>query len=254
MAAAIVERDRMIVLAGLAGVTLLSWAYMVWWGWEMQSMYFGAEMAMPRAGAMGVGDAVMLSLMWTVMMVAMMTPTAAPVLLVYNKVQRRRRLDDRPWVPTSVFLGGYLVAWAGYSVVAAGLQVGLHEWALLPSPMAAATPALGGVLLILAGVFQWTSLKDQCLSHCRTPTQFLMSDWRDGRGGAFVMGLEHGWFCIGCCWILMALMFVAGAMNLLWMAAITLFVLVEKVAPKGEIIGRVGGVVMIVWGGWLVVG
>ena len=254
MAAALLKRDRTIVLVGLALVTLLSWAYMVYWGWDLQCVELGARVGMRVPGVVGLGDAVMLSVMWTVMMVAMMTPTAAPVLLAYNRVQRKRRRQHRPWVPTSVFLAGYLVAWAGYSLPAAGVQVLLHEFALLSSPMAAATPILGGVLLIVAGIFQFTPLKDQCLSHCRTPTQFLLSDWRDGRWGAFVMGLEHGWFCIGCCWILMALMFVAGAMNLLWMAAITVFVLLEKVAPKGDIVGRVGGVGMVAWGIWLVAG
>lgn len=234
-------------------MTLLAWAYMVYWEWGMQSMYFGAEMAMPGSAALGPGDAVMLGLMWMVMMITIMTPTAAPMLLVYSRVQRNRRRDDRPWVPTSVFLAGYLVAWAGYSVFAAGVQVGLHELALLDSPMAAATPMLGGTLLVIAGLFQWTRLKDRCLSHCRTPTQFLLADWREGRWGAFVMGLEHGWFCLGCCWVLMALMFVAGAMNLLWMAAITLFVLLEKVAPHGETIGRVGEAAMVLWGGWLLI-
>jgi len=125
---------------------------------------------------------------------------------------------------------------------------------LLSPMMVSTSPILGGALLITAGVFQWTRFKNACLAHCRSPLAFLTADWREGRWGALVMGLKHGAFCTGCCWFLMMLLFVAGVMNIWWVAAITAFVLIEKVAPKGLWVGRVAGVLLIGWGGWLVAG
>ena len=147
---------------------------------------------------------------------------------------------------------GYLIIWTGFSLVATLVQWALHSASLLSTGMVRATPILGGILLILAGAFQFSQLKNACLTHCRTPVGFIMTEWREGYRGALIMGIKHGYYCVGCCWLLMALLFVAGVMNLLWMAIITVFVLVEKLLPAGDRIGRYAGVLFIVWGTWLI--
>jgi predicted metal-binding membrane protein len=151
-------------------------------------------------------------------------------------------------VPTAVFLAGYLTVWTAYSAAATLLQGALLEAALVSPMMVSTSPALGGGLLLAAGAFQWTPLKRACLNHCRSPLSVIMTQWREGTKGAFVMGLRHGSYCAGCCWILMALLFVAGVMNLLWVAAIAVFVLVEKAAPQGVWIGRAAGAAMFAAG------
>jgi predicted metal-binding membrane protein len=186
--------------------------------------------------------------MWSIMMVAMMLPSAAPMILLFAIVSRQRRAQGQPAVPVAVFTAGYLLAWAAYSAVAATAQWELHQLALLSPAMASASPLLAGGLLISAGVYQWLPPKGACLSHCRSPIGFFSTEWREGIGGALVMGLRHGTFCVGCCWLLMALLFVAGVMNLLWVAALAAFVLLEKLFPRGVLIGRVAGVGLIGWG------
>src|SRR5439155_13903465 len=192
-----------------------------------------------------------LFLMWTEMMVAMMTPSAAPMILTFATVNRKRREQERPFVPTGMFLSGYLVVWTLFSAIAAVAQWILHSTALLSPMMVSTSPLLGGVLLIVAGVFQWTPLKNVCLTHCRSPLSFLMTDWREGKWGAFFMGLKQGAYCTGCCWFLMALLFVAGVMNVWWIAIIALFVLLEKVASRGLALGKLIGVLLAAWGVWM---
>ena len=147
-----------------------------------------------------------------------------------------------------VFLLGYGVVWTAFSALAAVAQWILHSLALLSPRMTSASPILGGVLLILAGVFQWTPFKQACLLHCRSPLDFLMTGWREGKGGAFVMGLKHGAYCTGCCWLLMALLFVAGVMNIAWVAVIAIFVLLEKVVPRGLALAQWTGAIFVAWG------
>ncbi|TMP98954.1 MAG: DUF2182 domain-containing protein, partial [Verrucomicrobia bacterium] len=154
-------------------------------------------------------------------------------------------------VPTGIFLLGYLAVWAVFSALAAVAQWILHSTALLSPMMVSTSPILGGALLVAAGVFQWTPLKNACLTHCRSPLSFLMTGWREGKLGAFVMGLKHGAYCAGCCWFLMALLFVAGVMNIWWVAIIAVFVLLEKVVPRGLFVGKVTGVFLAVWGVWM---
>jgi len=181
----------------------------------------------------------------SVMMVAMMVPPASPMILLFARVNRQRREGENPAIPTALFLAAYLVVWSGFSAVATLAQWGLHSAALLSPMMVSTSPILGGLLLVGAGVFQWTSLKRACLVRCRSPLAFLLAEWRDGPRGAFLMGLRHGVYCLGCCWILMALLFVAGVMNLLWVATLAVFVLVEKVLPRGDLAGRLGGAALI---------
>ena len=193
-------------------------------------------------------DFVMLFVMWTIMMAAMMLPSAAPMILLVASINRRRRERASPAAPTAAFASGYLLAWTGFSTVAALAQTALHHGALLTSAMTSGTPALGGSLLIIAGVYQWLPVKAACLHHCRSPIHFLGSEWREGAAGSLVMGLRHGLFCIGCCWALMALLFVAGVMNLAWVGAIAALVLVERVVTSGQWIGRLTGLALLVWG------
>jgi predicted metal-binding membrane protein len=244
----VLKRDRLIVLGGLAGLTALAWAYTGYLAWDMDRMCMTMDMAMPHMQTWGVVDLLLLGLMWAVMMVAMMVPSAAPMILMYTTINRRRREQEQPYVPTAVFLGGYLLVWTGFSVLATLAQWGLHSATLLSPMMVSTSPILGGLVLLAAGIFQWTPLKYTCLVRCRSPLGFLMTDWREGHRGALIMGLRHGMYCVGCCWFLMALLFVAGVMNLLWVAAIAAFVLVEKVVPRGDLVGRVAGGVLVLAG------
>jgi predicted metal-binding membrane protein len=196
----------------------------------------------------GLVTVLLLFVMWTVMMVAMMVPSAAPMILAFLTVNQRRQATDRPLVPVGIFLFGYLAVWTAFSAVATFAEWGLHQAAMLSTTMTATSTALNGGLLIAAGVFQWTPMKRSCLKGCRSPLSFLMSEWRDGTAGAFVMGLRHGAYCVGCCWFLMALLFVAGVMNLFWVAVIALFVMVEKISTKGELLAHVAGIALVIAG------
>jgi predicted metal-binding membrane protein len=185
----------------------------------------------------------MMVTMWAIMMVGMMIPSAAPTILLYAAMHRQK--GHVPYLSTAGFVFGYLVVWTVFSVVATLAQWGLDEAALLSPMMVSTSPYLGAGLLAAAGVYQMTPWKNACLTHCRSPMDFLQHHWRTGRLGAFRMGAEHGTFCLGCCWVLMALLFVGGVMNLVWIAAITGFVLVEKLLPRGRTAERITGATMI---------
>ena len=245
---AVLKRDRLIVLSGLGGTAALAWAYMGYLAWEMGNMDMSMEMAMLQMQAWGVVDLFLLFVMWAVMMVAMMVPTATSMILMFVTINRRRQERAQPYVPTEVFLGGYILGWTGFSVLATLAQWGFHSAALLSPMMVSTSPLLGGLLLLAAGIFQWSPLKYACLKHYRSPLGFLMTNWREGTRGAFIMGLRHGSYCTGCCWFLMALLFVAGVMNLLWVATIAAFVLVEKVVPRWDLVGRVAGGILALAG------
>ncbi len=241
---ALLKRDRIFVVSGLVAIAALAWAYIVNLAWDMEHMDMG--MAMPQMQTWGFLELVLLFVMWAVMMVAMMVPSAAPLILFFAAAYRKRQERQDPVVPAAIFLMGYLLVWAGFSGLATLAQWGLHTAALLSPMMVCTSSFLGGILLLVAGIFQWTSLKHTCLTHCRSPIGFLMTHWKEGRRGALMMGLEHGTYCVGCCWILMALLFVAGVMNLVWVAFIAAFILVEKVIPRGDLVGRVaGGILML---------
>ncbi len=248
-------RDRVIVAAGLGGIVFLAWLHLLRLAGDMAAMerHAAMGMAMPQMQAWDHVDLLFLFLMWAVMMVAMMLPSAAPMILIFTAVNRRRPAQEQAAVRTGIFVVGYLIVWTAYSALAATAQGGLHVAALLSPTMATTSRYLGGGLLIAAGIFQWTPLKEACLTTCRSPLGFVMSEWREGVRGALVMGLRHGAYCVGCCWALMALLFVAGVMNLVWVAAIATFVLVEKVVPGGRWIRRVAGGLFVVAGVWLLI-
>ena len=250
----ILKRDRAVVLASLAGLTGLAWLYLVILAGDMG----GAPLNSGVMTAMALKpwtalDFVLMFLMWAVMMVGMMVPSAAPMIMLFAGIARQSRERDHPFASVSVFVSGYIVAWTAFSLAATVLQWGLEQGALLSPMMVSASPYFGAGLLAAAGVYQMTPLKNVCLQHCRHPAAFIFSRWRPGTLGALRMGIEHGAFCVGCCWVLMGLLFAGGVMNLLWIAAIAIFVLVEKVAPFGSIAGRLGGACMVLAGGMIVI-
>ena len=249
------RQDRAVVVSGIIAIAAIAWAYLVYLDRDggvmgMETGMGGMAMAEMSWGAADFG---LMLVMWAVMMTAMMVPTATPVILMFAAVNRRHRESDQPFVPTGVFLAGYVIVWSGFAVLATLAHWGLHQASLLSSMMGESRSAyLGGSLLLVAGVFQLSPLKYACLSHCRSPMGFVMTNWREGRTGAIRMGLEHGVYCLGCCWALMALLFVLGIMNLAWIAALAAFVLLEKVSPKAEWVSRLTGAALVAWGTWMV--
>jgi predicted metal-binding membrane protein len=248
----VLHRERLIIGGCLAAMVILAWLYLFQTKTAMPGMDMtGMDMpgmVMLDLSKWGPATVLLLFVMWTVMMVAMMVPSATPMILTFLSVNQRRKAADRPYVPTAIFVFGYLAVWTAFSAAATFAEWGLHQAAMLSITMTATNKALNGGLLIAAGIFQWTPLKRACLKACRSPLSFLMSEWREGTAGAFVMGLRHGAYCTGCCWFLMALLFVAGVMNLLWVAVIAVFVMAEKISPKGEFLARVAGIALMIAG------
>ena len=253
---ATLRRDRLAVAAGLVLVALAAWAWTLA-GVGMTMTPSGGGMAMTRAiGAAAMtpapwspAHAGLVFLMWWVMMAAMMLPSAAPLVLLAAALHRRKGRDGRPALAAGVLAAGYLAVWGGFSLAATLAQWGLEDAGLLaPGTMAAAAPMLAGGLLLAAGLYQLTPLKRACLRRCRSPVAFLVAHWRPGAAGAFRLGLAHGAYCLGCCWFLMALLFVGGVMNPLWIGALALYVLAEKLAPRGHLLSRASGLLLAGWG------
>jgi predicted metal-binding membrane protein len=242
------RRDRLLVISCLLLVVVLSWAYLLTGaGMSMQGM---GDMLTPMStGPWTPGYAVLVLVMWAVMMAAMMLPSAAPMILLFATMARRRSEQGQTTsASSSAFAFGYLAIWAAFSVAATALQYALEQAALMSPAMQTTSIALAGTVLIAAGVYQWTPLKQACLRYCASPLAFIMTHWRPGTAGAFSMGLRHGTYCVGCCWLIMLLLFVGGVMNFAWIAGIALFVLVEKLVPAGRRIGQAAGVLLVVWG------
>jgi predicted metal-binding membrane protein len=235
-------------------LTILGWSYVVHVA-RMPGMSAEPAMAMPgmdmsTAGMDGGSGTALSALfaMWTAMMVGMMVPSVLPSVLLFSAMARQRRASGRTPLSVPAFVGGYLLAWVGFSLVAALLQTRLRV-ALFPLAAQSRLAAIAaGVVLLATGVYQWTRFKSACLSHCRSPLGHLTAHWKEGRLGALRMGLEHGLVCLGCCWLLMTLLFVGGVMNPYWVGGLALLVLLEKLAPRGEILGRVAGVALAIWG------
>lgn len=251
-AAVLPGRQRAVIVAALAGVTALSWLYLLRLSRGIADMAAMPGMSMaPMLEPWTARDAALMFAMWWVMMVGMMLPSALPMTLTFAAINQRRRESGSPYVPTALFVAGYLLAWAAFSLAATAAQWALERAALMTPMMRTSSPLLGALLFVAAGVYQLTPLKHACLHRCRSPISFVLHHWRDGAGGALRMGAEHGAFCLGCCALLMTLLFVGGIMNLLWVAVIAVFVLLEKVLPAGERVGRAGGVLAIGFGAWI---
>ena len=252
---AILRRDRQVVVAALIVVIAMAWLWILLGagtGMSAMDVIIGPSpdyMASIMAPALWTGGyAGIMFTMWWVMMAAMMLPSAAPILLLFARINRKEKSAGRPFIPTGIFAAGYLIAWGAFSAVATGLQWAFEQLGLLSPMMVTTSYSLGGAILLAAGVWQLTPIKGICLRHCRSPMGFFVQSWRPGRGGAFRMGLEHGSFCLGCCWFLMGLLFFGGIMNLFWIAGLAAFVLLEKTVPMGSWIGRIVGVGIAAWG------
>ena len=256
----LLDRDRWLIAASLAALVLLAWAYLV---------VMAAQMARGDMRLVGLGDMsgmrgmlmasarwtgatfALMTLMWWIMMIGMMVPSAAPMVLLFGGVQRRQLQDEGPALRVASFVAGYLAVWAVFSVLTASTQWAFSSAGLLSSLDLRATRRFGAVLVAVAGAYQLTPLKNLCLRHCRAPADFLSAHWRAGSLGALRMGFVHGAFCVGCCWLLMGLLFFAGVMNLLWVAALGMLVLLEKLVPRGEWLARASGVLLIVLAAYL---
>jgi predicted metal-binding membrane protein len=241
------RRDRLVVVFALLSVIILAWGYLLFGAGMSVHEMSGMPMAQQQPIWTAAYAAVVLA-MWAIMMAAMMLPSAAPMILLYGTIANRSELKGDPAVRAGVFGLGYIVVWTGFSLAAVALQFGLDHAQLLSPMMSVTSRSVAGGVLIAAGVYQWTPLKQACLRRCRSPLDFLMTEWREGWLGALNMGLRHGAYCLGCCWMLMLLLFVGGIMNIAWIAAVAAFVLVEKVFPGGNWIGRGTGVLLAVWG------
>ena len=275
----VVRRRHGKVIATITGLTALAWMVMFHMAAvhlhmggalgpgnsilnDVLGVWFGGGTATPQEmAAMPVNDGpwtlhqfIAMFIMWQVMMVAMMLPTAVPVVSTFADIQVAARDRQVSPVPTWVFVGGYMATWglaaAGIVVLQATLTAHLGSIEVL----AERAPDAAGLMLIAAGLYNWTPVKDVCLRRCQSPISFLLAHWRDGRKGAFRMGLHHGAYCVGCCWAYMSLMFVAGTMNLVWMLALTTVMVVEKIVPGGNLFGRLVGTLFIAGGLWLVIG
>lgn len=253
---ALSRRDRLLIPACIVLVTLLAWAYLVHLDRQMSAdMEHDTMMAAMGMTGMGMAmdmpwtaaDFLFTFAMWAVMMIGMMAPSASPMLMLFAGT-RAGRGERGVSLATLIFGLGYITVWTGFSAAAALAQWGLHAAAMLSPAMASSSGRLTGAILIAAGAYQLTPWKSRCLTHCRSPLGFLMTNWSDGTWGAFRMGFRHGAYCLGCCWALMCVLFVVGVMNLIWVAVLTCFVLIEKVGPAGAIVARGAGAAMVVRG------
>lgn len=276
----VLRRDRAITAVALAVIVILAWAYVGWFAASMPAMSVAEPvtgndgttdtsmptMDMPGMDMGGPAESILapaiepwsaadfgiVAAMWVAMMIGMMIPSAAPMVLLYARVGRGAAAQGKPFAPTAWFLGGYVLAWAAVALAATGAQWALEQAALLSPMMESTSRTLGGVILIGAGVYQWTPLKDSCLGQCRAPLAFVQDHggFRPDAAGSLRLGLQHGVYCIGCCWALMALLFVGGVMNPLWIAGIAGLVLVEKLVPGAPWISRLAGVLLVAAGIW----
>jgi predicted metal-binding membrane protein len=248
-AADLYARPRKLILGTLLTLAAVGWLLVVWRARDGSSMSMsmrgGDEMGLDLT--MGMAAPLFLA-MWVAMMVAMMFPAAAPMILLFDRVQRGKREAGRAYVPTAYFVGAYLAIWTAVGGVAFALAVGINRLAADEGWVMAEWARLGGVLLIAAGLYQLTPLKELCLSKCRTPMAFLMTSWRDGRVGAIRMGLLHGGFCLGCCWLLFAILLPLGVMNVAAMVVIALLVFGEKCLPAGNRLARAAALVLVLYG------
>ena len=242
-------RARLLVPVGLIVITTLCWAYLFLLSARMGAM--NSPLAMPMTAEWTGADVLLMWTMWSVMMAGMMLPSAAPMVSAYATTVRSERSQLHGSTP--MFVAGYVVAWSGFAALATGAQWALHDAALVNAMGVSTSRWLGGFLLVGAGAYQFTGLKEACLSKCRTPLGFLLTNWRSGSRGAAVMGIRHGTLCIGCCWALMTLLFVLGVMNLWWIALVAAIVLLEKFVPS-DALTRALGVGMSIWGVGLLAG
>jgi predicted metal-binding membrane protein len=255
--------EQWLLLLCLLALTGLAWLALVRLSVAMSAPGGMADVAMVGMPMpWSLTDALLMLAMWLVMMVGMMLPSAVPMLLMYQLMLRKRLPSAQRHLAVALFCLAYLLVWGGFSALATLLQWAFEQWLLSPQlfnlPLPSLAPhsrsVVAGGLLLAAGAYQLLPTKNACLEHCRGPLDFLLRYWRPGWRGAWRMGLAHGWYCLGCCWLLMALLFVGGVMNLLWAALLGGYVLLEKVLPGGRWLSRVTGVLLLSWGALLLLG
>lgn len=227
---------------GVLSLTILAWAFLVWLALDMDHVF--TQLTMPSSANWRAVNVLAVWLMWAIMMAAMMLPSALPMILTFVDLSKRGGEPARG----RAFISSYLAVWFGFSAVAVVAQWALQALGWLNPMIISTSSRFTGILLLIAGIYQFSPLKRLCLVHCRTPLGFLLGEWRSGVAGAFVMGARHGLFCVGCCWALMALLFVGGVMNLAWVAALSIAVAIEKLLPGGDRLSVVLGLVLIVAG------
>jgi predicted metal-binding membrane protein len=259
----VLRRDRAVIIAALIAITGLAWAYVLWLANDMamggmdmtgfRMIPAGMGLMMPASAPWQPIEFIFMFMMWVVMMIGMMTPSAGPIVLLYARVSRQATVQGKPFANTYWFFGGYLLAWTTFALAATLAQWAVQRTSLLTPMMESASAIFGSALLIAAGLYQWSPLKDTCLNQCQAPLQFIQrhGGFRRSAKGSLGLGIRHGVYCVGCCWALMALLFVGGVMNLLWIALLTIFVLLEKIIPTGRMIPWVAGGVLVGSGGWL---
>ena len=270
-------KDRIIVYLGIILILAVSWGYIIGMGWHMGTLPFGTEpmkmdgsMKMdmnnksllesvltwmpPMSGIWSFSDFFLLFIMWAVMMIAMMTPSILPMIMLFTSLNSKKIKENKSSASPLNLLMGYLLSWVLFSLVITFPQYGLHKIGLLTPMMEPTHAALGGVILMLAGIYQFTPFKDACLSVCQSPLSFMMNNWRDGNLGAFLIGYKHGFYCVGCCWFLMLTLFALGVMNIMWVAILTIFVMFEKLSVKFPLQYRYfTGFVFLGWGTFILV-
>ena len=275
-------KDRMIVYVGVASIILVSLAYIIGMGWHMGTLPFSEPMQMdmntmdmdkmdmsmdnqgglinslitwmpPSQGAWLSSDFFLLFLMWSVMMIAMMTPSILPMVMLFTAINEKNKTQNKPYASPFNLLFGYLLSWILFSLIITLPQYSMHQAELLNPMMEPRHAYVGALFLILAGLYQFTPFKDACLSVCQSPLSFMMNNWRDGNLGAFLIGYKHGFYCVGCCLVLMLTLFALGVMNIMWVAILTIFVLFEKLSYKYTKQYRyITGVIFISWGLFLI--
>ena len=259
---AVLDHDRFVFLLMLTLLTVLAWSYFLWL-WADMDMG-GMDMTGFRIIPSGMGFVIparvpwlpmefaFVFAMWTVMMFGMMAPSAAPMFLMYARIERQTGVQGRLLAATVWFAVGYFLVWAAFSALATLAQWGLERTALLDPSMATTSKVLGGFLFVAAGAYQWTRLQEVCLTQCQKPFEFVMGHggFRRDALGSLTLGLRHGAYCVGCCWPLMALLFVGGVMNLLWVLVLALFVFLQKIISFGGLFARVVGICLVAEGVW----
>jgi len=258
----VLRRDRAIVIAALAVLTTLAWADIFWLADDMamggmdmtgfRMIPAGQGLMMPASAPWQPIEFAYVFAMWAVMMIGMMTPSVAPMILIYARVGRQAVMSGHPFAASGWFASGYLIAWTGFSLAATSAQWVLDRAALLTPMMESANAVLGAIVLIAAGIYQWSPVKEACLFYCLAPLTFIMphGGFRPDARGALTLGFLLGLYCIGCCWALMLLLFVGGVMNVLWIAVLAGLVLLEKASPFGKLISRIAGGVLVAAGIW----
>lgn len=260
--AAVLQRDRLVVVVAVALLTALAWCYLLWLSANMNMG--GVDMAGLRMIPSGMGlmmpadmpwrvmEFAFVFAMWTVMMVGMMTPSAVPMFLTHARIGRKTEAQRRPLVATAWFGAGYFLVWIAFSLFATLVQWWVERAGLLDFTMSSTSNVFGGLMFVAAGLYQWTPLSEKCLTECQRPFDFVMrhGGYRCDAPGCVTLGLCHGAYCVGCCWTLMALLLVGGAMNVLWIVLLALLAFLQRVTTGG-LIGRLAGAVFIAAGAWL---